>query len=62
MQQDIRRLLKALWKRMCRHDGISTNSHGRHRYDDCRFVAFSEENPYQERYNRIVRLYMGALR
>ena len=51
--QDIRRLLKALWLKSCRHDEISP---------DAKFVAFSAENPYQERYNRIVGLYMAGMR
>jgi hypothetical protein len=53
-------VLKALWKRACRWDDVATDLRGRHRYDDCKFVCFSDENPHDSRRSRIVRLVLAA--
>lgn len=58
--QNARRLLKALWKRACRYDGVTTAGRGRHRYDDCRFVVFSDDNPYEVRSTKVMRLVDAA--
>ena len=41
-----RRYLRAMWKRACRYDGVGTDLKGKHRYEDCVFVVFTDENPW----------------
>ena len=53
MTQNIKRLMKALWIKSCRFDGIPIDS---------KFVVFSDDNPYQVRYNKIMGLYLAAHR
>ena len=50
-RQNAKRLLKALWIKACRYDSIPVDS---------KFVCFSNDNPYVERYNKIIRLVMAA--
>lgn len=50
-KQNIYRLLKALWIKSCRFDGLNVNS---------KFVIFSEENPYIKKYNRIASLQLQS--
>ena len=42
-----KRLLKALWIKACRHDGIDPAA---------KFVTFSDDNPHMKRYNKIMHL------
>ena len=53
MKQNIKRLLKALWIKSCRFDGIDPKSI---------FVVFSTDNPVQKRYNKIMNLYQAGNR
>ena len=50
-RQNMRRLLKALWIKSCRHDGIEPSA---------MFICFSADNPYQRRYNRLMALYLAS--
>lgn len=52
MTQNLDRLLQALWIKMCRHEGIRTN---------CKFVVFSDANPYQSRYDKVMRIKLAAM-
>lgn len=47
MKQNAIRLLKALWIRACRFDGIDHNS---------KFVIFSEENPFIIKRDKLAKL------
>jgi len=49
--KDTGRLIKSLWIRACRWDGISV---------DCKFAIWSLDNPYAERYNRMMGLFLNA--
>jgi len=49
--QNIKRLLKALWIKSCRFDGIPADS---------KFVVFSDDNPYQRRYAKIMKMYLAG--
>jgi hypothetical protein len=48
VEQDIKKLfeLKRLWRRACGYDHIPEGS---------RFVAFSDQNPYIQDYNKLAR-------
>ncbi len=51
-RQDMRRLLRSLWIRACRADGVDPAS---------KFVlAFLNDNPYAERYNTMMRMYQAG--
>lgn len=49
--QNVKRLLRALWIKACRLDGIPVDS---------KFVVFDDVNPYFIRYNKIMRLYLAG--
>jgi len=51
MKQDMRRLVKALWIKACRYDGIDPTA---------RFIIFSDENPHLPRYNKMMALYQNV--
>ncbi len=51
MKQNAKRLLKALWIKACRFDGIPIDS---------KFVVFSKENHYANRHNKISRLVLAG--
>ena len=42
---------KELWLKACRFDGIDPNS---------KFIVFSDKNPFTEKYNRAMSLYLMA--
>lgn len=52
MKQDIRRLIKSLWIRACRFDGIPIDS---------KFVCLSNDNSYIRRYNKMMGIYLAGL-
>lgn len=49
--QNIKRLLKALWIKSCRYDGIDPNRTA---------IVFSDNNPIVKRYDRIMRIYLAG--
>ena len=51
MAQNIKRLLKALWIKSCRFDKIKPES---------KFVVFSDNNPHQKRYYKIMNTYLAG--